>query len=345
MFSACSDDTPPETVPFEGTVTLQFLRGIYLIDPEEMFDCRCCLPAELEAEVVRTIDVTDGYFHAELPPGNYTVIVSGSRVYTSVAHVISHWDNDDYWLNQNITVRPREPKDITDVFECPNFLWWVRVNVSKWFNNDPIFDYDVAHITRAWLGGHGITSLAGIEYFTSLRDLTIASNQLTSLDLSHNRHLTFLSAWGNQLSSVNTSNSKYLQSIYLYYNNLTELNISNNKYIERLYLYGNNLTKLDLSNNYYLMDVVIWFNNLTQLDVSNNPNLQMLNVQDNRMQSPDDVIGWREIGLILGQNFYFSPQKSHGLGNSDNLHMGFHMDDILLPLVTSPYNNDSMYSQ
>jgi hypothetical protein len=53
---------------YDGTVTLQFLRGIYLIDLEEMFDCRCCLPSELEDEVVKTMEITDGYFHAELPP-------------------------------------------------------------------------------------------------------------------------------------------------------------------------------------------------------------------------------------------------------------------------------------
>jgi len=51
------------------------------------------------------------------------------------------------------------------------------------------------------------------------------------------------------------------------------------------------------------------YNYLTTLDVSNNTSLEYLYCIQNNMQNPDDVIGWREIGLELGHNFYFYPQN------------------------------------
>jgi hypothetical protein len=288
---------------------------------------------------------------------NYTVIVSGSRVYTSVAHVISHWDNDDYWLNQNITVRPREPKDITDVFECENFLKNIRESLGKG-NNEPIFDYEVAGIDAISFSGRGITSIAGIEYFTSLLTLNVGYNPITNLDLSHNKRLTHLVAWGTQLSTVNISNNKYVQLLVIIHSNLTEIDLSNNKALQYLFIYDNNLEKLDLSNNcnlrelsaqgnqlsdlnlpnsqnFNFMVLNLLDNNLTQLDVSNNPNILFLDVRFNRMNSPDDVLGWREIGLILGQNFRFYPQRNQDDSYTD---VDIYMDDWRSPSHYFPWH-------
>ena len=51
-----------------------------------------------------------------------------------------------------------------------------------------------------------ITSLKGIEYFTSLRSLGCQYNQLTSLDLSRNTALESFNAGGNKLTGYSVTN-------------------------------------------------------------------------------------------------------------------------------------------
>jgi len=52
-------------------------------------------------------------------------------------------------------------------------------------------------------------------------------------------------------------------------------------------------------------------------DLSNNP------VGQNRLRSPEDVIGWREAGLVLNTNFFFGTQRPAGFSIEeleDSLH-------------------------
>ena len=71
-----------------------------------------------------------------------------------------------------------------------------------------------------------ISSLKGIEYFTSLTELHCYDNQLTSLDVSANTKLT---------------------GLYCYFNQLTSLDVSTNTELTRLYCDSNRLTRLDVS--------------------------------------------------------------------------------------------------
>ena len=61
---------------------------------------------------------------------------------------------------------------------------------------------------------------------------------------------------------------------------------------------------------------------LTTLDVSNNPHLfsgqLRLLVCGNIMQCPSDVIGWEEMGMILGYHLSFFPQRPPLLGDINN---------------------------
>ena len=93
-------------------------------------------------------------------------------------------------------------------------------------------------------------------------------------------------------------------------NNLTTLDVSRNPLLTELWVHDNNLTELDVSENPKLREIGVWNNNLTILDVSNNPLLEGLGVHNNDMNSPDDVIGWRDNeNLILGDTFRFYPQR------------------------------------
>ena len=84
-----------------------------------------------------------------------------------------------------------------------------------------------------------------------------------------------------------------------YFTGLTKLDCSRNQ-----------LTKLDISRNVELTGLDFSDNELTELNVTDNVMLTELYGNYNRMVSLDDVIGWREIGLILDDNFTFYPQKA-----------------------------------
>ena len=60
-------------------------------------------------------------------------------------------------------------------------------------------------------------------------------------------------------------------------------------------------------------------NNLTAFDVSGNPELQFIHIYGNYISSPDNIIGWQELGLWLApegyqdgwwETLYFWPQRT-----------------------------------
>lgn len=153
-----------------------------------------------------------------------------------------------------------------------------------------------------------ITSLKGIEFFTSLADLKCNYNQISSLDISKNTDLTVLHCSGNQLedldvshnhglsqllcdnnniSSLDVSNNKNLYSFSCESNKLTSLDLSNNDSLTQLFCSNNQLKSLDLSQNTSLAGLYCSNNQLTNLDVSNNAALETLYCSDNQLTKLD----------------------------------------------------------
>ena len=182
--------------------------------------------------------------------------------------------------------------DITDDFECPNFLAFVRQIVSK---PAParIFRSDVEEIEFFTL--FQVSNAAGIEHFTALREIGVWNSPLTSLDLSNNSALMSVDISDSPLTSLNVSRNTELVQLIARNTQLTSLDLSNNNALMVLNVDGSRLTSLDVSNNTALDFLVASNNQLTSLNVSNNPNLGLLAVSGNRMTSPDDVTGWRSL--------------------------------------------------
>ena len=183
---------------------------------------------------------------------------------------------------------------------------------------------------------------------TDLKFLFCTDNQLTALDVSGNTSLQILRCSNNQLSALDVSNNSELLLLWCANNQLTELDVTNNTslcgnwgfygYEAGLDCSGNQLTTLDLSKNYNLYYLICANNQLTELDVSNNPELQImmcsnnqltaldvsnnsrlwhLNCSYNYMRSIDDVKGWRQIGLVLDEGFFFYPQNDNDAGGQN----------------------------
>ncbi len=95
------------------------------------------------------------------------------------------------------------------------------------------------------LGGKGIGSLKGIQYFIGLKVLPCRFNPLTSLDVSKNTKLEVLSCGENQLTSLNLNNNKKLESLECSGNRIRSLNLEGNRLTE-LICYNNPLTYLNI---------------------------------------------------------------------------------------------------
>ena len=101
------------------------------------------------------------------------------------------------------------------------------------------------------------------------------------------------------------SNTKRL---YCSYNSLTYLDLSNNPKLLEVECVYNNLTSVDVSNNSALNYLYLYENDISTIDISNNIALKIFDIRANGMQSTDDVVGWQEIGLTLGDTFIYDPQ-------------------------------------
>ena len=121
-----------------------------------------------------------------------------------------------------------------------------------------------------------LTSLKGIEYFSSLQRLVCSGNKLTALDVSCNTALDYLDCNNNNLMELDVSCNTALDYLDCNNNNLTELDVSSNTKLEYLYCDNNKLTGLDVSSNTKLQSLTCSYNNLTELDVSSNTELEYL---------------------------------------------------------------------
>ena len=156
-----------------------------------------------------------------------------------------------------------------------------------------------------------LTSLRGIEYFESLKELECGKNQLTSLDVSHNTALTYLNCSINRLTSLDVSQNAVLTNLQYDSNQLTSLDVSHNAALK--YLFGNNnlLTSLDVSQNTALKGLRCANNQLATLDVSQNTALEHLESGFNQLTSLDVSQNTALNGLSCYSNRLTSLDVSH----------------------------------
>lgn len=162
-----------------------------------------------------------------------------------------------------------------------------------------------------------ISDLTGIEEFVNLTKLISNYNNLTSLDLSQNTHLThvevtnndiatinvsqctaltFLKFQGNEVSTIDLTQNTVLEELYCNYNNLSTIDLSQNTALTFLAFNGNLFSSIDLSQNTAIENLFSGENpNLTSLDLSNNTSLTTLTGSS---YTTSGILS----SLLLGQN-------------------------------------------
>ena len=153
-----------------------------------------------------------------------------------------------------------------------------------------------------------ISNLKGIEFFTEIWKLDCYYNNLKTIDLSHNKKLSYINCIynkleeldvselpllekfacdGNKLQSIDVSENKKLKDFSCKENSLGTLNVSQNTELERLVCGHNNLTELDVSENKKLKQLWCYENKLSNLDLGNQTELEVLSCGDNPLSVLD----------------------------------------------------------
>lgn len=149
---------------------------------------------------------------------------------------------------------------------------------GKFISNHPsVVSYDEIMSIR----NKNITSLSGIEYFTSLKKLDCLDNQLTTIDVSKNLALTNLYCGHNQLTHIDVSKNINIIKIDCSNNKLTTLDVSKNLNLIELFCCCNLLTTIKFGENDVLRKIYCPYNQLSVLDIRQNKGLIELNCKDN----------------------------------------------------------------
>ncbi|MBQ4234561.1 MAG: S-layer homology domain-containing protein [Firmicutes bacterium] len=146
----------------------------------------------------------------------------------------SHLDAGDILM----TVGSGITDDIFRQFLNDNY----NTDEDDWLEQD-----EIAKVTNITLEDMDIASLKGIEHLTSLKELRCRELGITSLDLSSNTELVYLSCKCPRLENIDVKGCAKLEELECSGCALKELDLSANKALVRLLCDGNNLKTLDIS--------------------------------------------------------------------------------------------------
>ena len=133
--------------------------------------------------------------------------------------------------------------------------------------------------------GMEITTLAGIEYFTKIRELNCDNNQLTNLDVSKNKELRVLSCSYNQITNIEVNELTRLTTLKVFNNKIKKIDVSKNEALVELGINNNDISDINLVNNKELVYFQCSYNPLSKLDVSKNTKLKTLYCTKNMLST------------------------------------------------------------
>lgn len=169
-------------------------------------------------------------------------------------------------------------------FPDENFRDYVAREWDK--NHDKYFSpSEIANAKWISCDNKEISNLKGIEFFTNIWLLECYYNNLTTIDLSHNKNLSYINCHHNQLNELDVSGLPLLETFYCGQNKLQSIDVSKNKQLKDFSCTENPLNTLDVSQNTELEKLACVGNNLTELDVSENKKLKTLGCYENKLRN------------------------------------------------------------
>ena len=169
-------------------------------------------------------------------------------------------------------------------FPDENFRDYVAGEWDK--NQDKYFSpSEIANAKWISCDNKEISNLKGIEFFTNIWLLECYYNNLTTIDLSNNKKLSYINCHHNQLKELDVSGLPLLKTFYCGHNELQSIDVSKNETLKDFDCQDNHLDTLDVSQNKELVKLGCGSNNLTELDVSENKKLKTLGLYENKLRN------------------------------------------------------------
>lgn len=171
-------------------------------------------------------------------------------------------------------------------FPDENFRDYVAEEWDK--NHDKYFSpSEIANAKWISCDNKEISNLKGIEFFTNIWLLECYYNNLTTIDLSYNKNLSYINCHHNQLNELDVSGLPLLETFYCGHNALPSIDVSKNEKLEDFDCQDNHLDTLDVSQNKELVKLSCGTNNLTELDVRENKKLKELSCYESKLSNLD----------------------------------------------------------
>ena len=141
---------------------------------------------------------------------------------------------------------------INNTFPDPAFKSYIINNIDD--GDGVLSSSEIRNTDSIDVYNLGINDLSGIECFTSLKYLDCSSNNLETLDVSHNTLLEQLSCGINNINTLDLGNNPNLRELRCYNNSLSSLDISGCENLDVLCCYYNDISNIDATNNTYIWD-------------------------------------------------------------------------------------------
>ena len=171
-------------------------------------------------------------------------------------------------------------------FPDENFRDYVAEEWDK--NHDKYFSpSEIANAKWISCDNKEISNLKGIEFFTNIWLLECYYNNLTTIDLSHNKNLSYINCHHNQLNELDVSGLPLLETFYCGHNALPSIDVSKNEKLKDFDCQDNHLDTLNVSQNKELVKLSCGTNNLTELDVRENKKLKELSCYESKLSNLD----------------------------------------------------------
>lgn len=171
-------------------------------------------------------------------------------------------------------------------FPDENFRDYVAGEWDK--NQDKYFSpSEIANAKWISCDNKEISNLKGIEFFTNIWLLECYYNNLTTIDLSNNKKLSYINCHHNKLEELDVSGLPLLKTFYCGHNALPSIDVSKNEKLEDFDCQDNHLDTLDVSQNKELVKLSCGTNNLTELDVRENKKLKELSCYESKLSNLD----------------------------------------------------------
>ena len=161
---------------------------------------------------------------------------------------------------------------------------------------------EITEKTKITVSGRKIKTLAGIEYFTKIKELDCHENQIKEIDVSKNKELEQLNCSKNQIEDIEVGALTKLEDLRIFDNKFKNIDISQNENLLELWISDNLFTSIDISNNRKLYLLSCSYNRLTTLDVRNNTELQTLSCTNNELTTFELQSNTKLIRLYCSEN-------------------------------------------